>query len=179
MCVTNVELTGGHPLSSLGLDRYELSPGKGWVNRTTAGVNFDQDDFAIFRLSFDVSEDYCFRCLLLFIWDDWKAKLLPATEPFLKTWWIKHVQRYVQIITTFNDHFLTNVVGPLSSHDNGSPWLSTSVHVPHASGGIATKEPDHRCSFHRPCTLKGGRLECRARLQHRGGWEHPRCSNGF
>eukprot|EP00435_Cladocopium_sp_Y103_P071378 s163_g37.t1 len=32
---------------------HSILKGKGWVNRTTAGVNFDQDDFAIFRLSFD------------------------------------------------------------------------------------------------------------------------------
>lgn len=36
---------------------HSILKGKGWVNRTTAGVNFDQDDFAIFRLSFDVSEE--------------------------------------------------------------------------------------------------------------------------
>ncbi|CAK9054356.1 unnamed protein product [Durusdinium trenchii] len=32
---------------------HSILKGKGWVNRTTAGVSFDQDDFAIFRLSFD------------------------------------------------------------------------------------------------------------------------------
>eukprot|EP00913_Durusdinium_trenchii_P032680 g30589.t1 len=36
---------------------HSILKGKGWVNRTTAGVSFDQDDFAIFRLSFDVSEE--------------------------------------------------------------------------------------------------------------------------
>ena len=55
--MTNVELTRGVAGSGFWISEL-LSPGKGWVNGTTAGVNFDQDDFAIFRLSFDVSEDW-------------------------------------------------------------------------------------------------------------------------
>ena len=35
---------------------HSLLKGNGLVNRTTAGVSFEQDDFAIFRVSFDVSE---------------------------------------------------------------------------------------------------------------------------
>jgi hypothetical protein len=77
-CVTNVELTnvelgqlevvflkfGSLNFSEL-LSQLHAAAGKGWVNRTTAGVNFDQDDFAIFRLSFDVSEDWSsMRCFL-------------------------------------------------------------------------------------------------------------------
>ncbi|CAJ1389816.1 unnamed protein product [Effrenium voratum] len=34
-----------------------LLKGKGWVKGTTAGLSFDQDDFVIFRVSFDVSEE--------------------------------------------------------------------------------------------------------------------------
>lgn len=41
---------------------HSLLKGRGWVNRTTAGISFDQDDFAVFRVSFDVSEECLPKC---------------------------------------------------------------------------------------------------------------------